>query len=176
MQKGARRLQRKQSIDRSADFLVCHPSRRLATSILPPRKTAKYPSHRLAKMAKTFISPPREERFQEGDRKIFDLAIISASRRNPGAPENSAFTGFFSPPPLSSMSRTQHGTRIQNCCHIAHVRPCDRGRELIEGLARSCDRLQELIDGFVGTCQCHYNKAPADVYQPGGESLSCVYQ
>ena len=40
------------------------------------------------------------------------------------------------------------GTRIQNCCHIAHVRPCDRGRELIEGLARSCDRLKELIDGF----------------------------
>ena len=49
MQKGARRLQRKQSIDRSADFLVCHPSYRLATSISPSRKTAKYPSHRLAK-------------------------------------------------------------------------------------------------------------------------------
>ena len=64
-------------------------------------------------------------------------------------------------------SLEQDGTRIQNCCHIAHVRPCDRGRELIEGLARSCERLQELIDGFVGTCQCHYNKAPADVYQPG---------
>ena len=28
---------------------ACHPSRRLATSISPPRKTAKYPSHRLAK-------------------------------------------------------------------------------------------------------------------------------
>ena len=62
MQKGARRLQRKQSIDRSADFLVCHPSRRLATSISPPRKTAKYPSHRLAKSVfpkswHCFVSP-----------------------------------------------------------------------------------------------------------------------
>ena len=39
---------------------------------------------------------------------------------------------------------------------------------------RPCDRLQELIDGFVGTCQGHYSKAPANVYQPGRKLIMCL--
>ena len=39
---------------------------------------------------------------------------------------------------------------------------------------RPCDRLQELIDGFVGTCQGHYSKTPANVYQPGRKLIMCL--
>jgi hypothetical protein len=62
-------------------------------------KWPKYPSYRLV-----------NDIFQTGNRKIFDFPEITASRRNPGAPENSAFTGFFTPSPFPSMSHTQHGS------------------------------------------------------------------
>jgi hypothetical protein len=54
-------------------LLACHPSRRLVKRqnihLTASQKWQKHPSHRLVKGI-----------FQEGDRKIFDLAIFSASR------------------------------------------------------------------------------------------------
>ena len=79
--------------------------------------------------------------------------------------EDTELLSHSSCPSVRSGSGTDRGT----CPFVRSAPGTDRR------VFRPCERLQELIDGFVGTCQCHYNKAPADVYQPGGESLSCIF-
>ena len=71
--------------------------------------------------------------------------------------EDTELLSHNSCPSVRSGSGTDRGT----CPFVRSAQGTDR-----RGF-RSCDRLKELIDGCVGTCQCHYNKAPADVYQPG---------
>ena len=78
--------------------------------------------------------------------------------------EDTELLSHSSCPSVRSGSGTDRGT----CPFVRSAPGTDRR------VFRPCDRLQELIDGFVGTCQCHYNKAPADVYQPGRKLIMCL--
>ena len=86
---------------------ACHPSRRLATSISPPRKTAKNPSHRLAKWQKHPSHRLVKSDFKRAIEKFSIWPFFRLRVESPEPPENSAVTGFFCTPPLSSMLRTQ---------------------------------------------------------------------
>ena len=80
--------------------------------------------------------------------------------------EDTELLSHSSCPSVRSGSGTDRGT----CPFVRSAPGTDRR------VFRPCDRLQELIDRFTETCQGYCNKAPADVYQPGGRKLIMYFR